>query len=113
MENLSEAARAVITSLQALPEAPELQRANIVIIGVSHFNTTPQVSGLRMCKFIPPSKHDKKVSHVVGGVSNGKGPGLVNVALAYVTQKALYVFSLVGRKIEPLQGSMTGLAVTG
>ncbi|GFF79038.1 hypothetical protein IFM61606_06084 [Aspergillus udagawae] len=29
MENLSEAARAVITSLQALPEAPELQRANI------------------------------------------------------------------------------------
>jgi hypothetical protein len=33
MENLSEAARAVITSLQALPEAPELQRANIVIIG--------------------------------------------------------------------------------
>jgi hypothetical protein len=65
------------------------------------------------CKFIPPSKHDKKVSHVVGGVSNDKGLGLVNVALAYVTQKALYVFSLVGRKIEPLQGSMTGLAVTG
>ncbi|GFF45340.1 hypothetical protein CNMCM6936_001671 [Aspergillus lentulus] len=33
MEHLSEAARIVITSLQALPEAPELQRANIAIIG--------------------------------------------------------------------------------
>ncbi|GFF26107.1 hypothetical protein IFM58399_01294 [Aspergillus lentulus] len=33
MEHLSEAARTVITSLQALPEAPELQRANIAIIG--------------------------------------------------------------------------------
>jgi hypothetical protein len=38
---------------------------------------------------------------------------LVNVALAYATQMALYAFSLVGRKIEPLLGSMTGLAVTG
>ncbi|GAQ08705.1 hypothetical protein ALT_6026 [Aspergillus lentulus] len=33
MEHLSEAARTVITALQALPEAPELQRANIAIIG--------------------------------------------------------------------------------
>ncbi|KAF7164867.1 hypothetical protein CNMCM5623_009294 [Aspergillus felis] len=33
MEDLSVAARAIITSLQALPDAPELQRANIAIIG--------------------------------------------------------------------------------
>ncbi|GIK00924.1 hypothetical protein Aspvir_004954 [Aspergillus viridinutans] len=44
-----------------------------------------------------------KISHVVRDVSNDKRPKLVNVALAYVTQKALYVFSIVGgRKAEPL-----------
>jgi hypothetical protein len=38
----------------------------------------------------------------LGDVGNGNGLELSNMALAYVTQKALHVFSVVGGwKIEP------------
>lgn len=63
-------------------------------------------------KFIPTSEHDKRVSAVLEDVANAKEVELLNVALAYVMQKAPYVFPIVGgRKVEHLKGSIAGLSV--
>ncbi|KAL4882419.1 NADP-dependent oxidoreductase domain-containing protein [Aspergillus karnatakaensis] len=64
-------------------------------------------------KFIPTSEHDKRVSAVLESVSNDKGSDLLHVPLAYVMQKAPYVFPIVGgRKVDHLKGSIKGLDVT-
>jgi aryl-alcohol dehydrogenase-like predicted oxidoreductase len=63
-------------------------------------------------KFIPTSQRDKTVSAVLEDVARAKGVELLNVALAYVMQKAPYVFPIVGgRKVEHLKGSIAGLSV--
>ncbi|RAK82054.1 aldo/keto reductase [Aspergillus fijiensis CBS 313.89] len=63
-------------------------------------------------KFIPTSEHDKKVSAVLEDISTAKGAEIVSVALAYVMQKAPYVFPIVGgRKVDHLRGSVAGLSV--
>lgn len=64
-------------------------------------------------KFVKVSEHDKLVSKVLEGIARDKGVELLHVALAYVQQKAPYVFPLVGqRKISHLAGSIAGLSVT-
>ncbi|PYI04437.1 Aldo/keto reductase [Aspergillus sclerotiicarbonarius CBS 121057] len=63
-------------------------------------------------KFIPTSEHDKRVSRVLEDIANAKGVDLLNIALAYVMNKAPYVFPIVGgRKVEHLKGSIAGLKV--
>lgn len=63
--------------------------------------------------FIPLSEHDKQVSLALEGIANRKGTGLLNIALAYVMQKAPYVFPIVGgRKVEHLKGNIEALTVT-
>lgn len=63
-------------------------------------------------KFIPTSDHDKKVSALLEDLANAKGVDLLNVALAYVMQKAPHVFPIVGgRTVEHLKGSIAGLSV--
>ncbi|KAG2179752.1 hypothetical protein INT43_003535 [Umbelopsis isabellina] len=59
------------------------------------------------------SDHDRKVSKVLENLANAKGTEITSVALAYVRQKAPYVFPIVGgRKLEHLKGNITALAVT-
>ncbi|KAE8422594.1 Norsolorinic acid reductase B [Aspergillus pseudocaelatus] len=54
---------------------------------------------------IPLSEHDRNVSRVLEIVATSKGVPLLQVALAYVAQKAPYVFPIVGvRKVEHLMG---------
>ncbi|OGM47431.1 sterigmatocystin biosynthesis dehydrogenase stcV [Aspergillus bombycis] len=54
---------------------------------------------------IPLSEHDRNVSGVLERVAMSKGVPMLQVALAYVVQKAPYVFPIVGvRKVEHLMG---------
>ncbi|PIG79624.1 sterigmatocystin biosynthesis dehydrogenase stcV [Aspergillus arachidicola] len=54
---------------------------------------------------IPLSEHDRSVSRVLEIVATSKGVPLLQVALAYVMQKAPYVFPIVGvRKVDHLTG---------
>ncbi|KAK6826682.1 Ta [Aspergillus parasiticus SU-1] len=54
---------------------------------------------------IPLSEHDRSVSRVLDIVATSKGVPLLQVALAYVMQKAPYVFPIVGvRKVDHLTG---------
>nr|AAS89996.1 NorB [Aspergillus flavus] len=54
---------------------------------------------------IPLSEHDRNVSRVLEIVATSKGVPLLQVALAYVMQKAPYVFPIVGvRKVDHLTG---------
>ncbi|KAB8269228.1 Norsolorinic acid reductase B [Aspergillus minisclerotigenes] len=54
---------------------------------------------------IPLSEHDRSVSRVLDRVATSKGVPLLQVALAYVMQKAPYVFPIVGvRKVDHLTG---------
>ncbi|KAE8324424.1 Norsolorinic acid reductase B [Aspergillus sergii] len=54
---------------------------------------------------IPLSEYDRSVSRVLEIVATSKGVPLLQVALAYVMQKAPYVFPIVGaRKVEHLMG---------
>jgi len=63
--------------------------------------------------FIPLSQRDKDVSKVLEKISKAKGVDLLHVALAYVMQKAPYVFPIVGgRKLEHIKGNIAGLAVS-
>ena len=63
--------------------------------------------------FIPTSEHDKKVSAALEDIGNAKGVKLLDVALAYVMQKSVYVFPIVGcRKIDHIKGSIASLSVT-
>lgn len=62
--------------------------------------------------FVPTSEHDKKVSKALEEISNRHGVPLLHIALAYVMQKATYVFPIVGgRKVEHIAGSIDGLSV--
>ncbi len=61
---------------------------------------------------IPLSELDKKVSKILEKVSNAKGVNILNVALAYILQKAPYVFAIVGgRKVDHIMGSVGALGV--
>jgi aryl-alcohol dehydrogenase-like predicted oxidoreductase len=63
-------------------------------------------------KAMKVSEHDKKVSKALEELSRKKGVNLLDVALAYVRQKAPYVFPIVGgRKLEHIKGSIAALDV--
>ncbi|OKL58557.1 Norsolorinic acid reductase B [Talaromyces atroroseus] len=60
----------------------------------------------------PIHQHDKDVYRVLEKISKTKGEnfGILHVALAYVMQKAPYVFPIVGgRTLEHIKGNITGL----
>jgi aryl-alcohol dehydrogenase-like predicted oxidoreductase len=65
--------------------------------------------------FIPTSDLDKQVSAVLDDLANQRGDGvsLLNIALAYVMQKAPYVFPIIGgRKLEHLLGNLKGFQIS-
>lgn len=62
--------------------------------------------------FIPTSARDKQVSGVLESLAKERGVTLLNIALAYVLQKAPYVFPIVGgRTIEHLKGNVPALGL--
>ncbi|KAL4809625.1 NADP-dependent oxidoreductase domain-containing protein [Aspergillus unguis] len=66
-------------------------------------------------KFIPLSEKDKQVAGVLERVADKRDDGisLLNVALAYIYQKAPYVFPILGaRTVDHLRGNIPALAVT-
>ena len=63
--------------------------------------------------FIPLSERDKQFSAQLESIADKMGVELLGVALAYVIQKAPYVFPIVGgRKIEHIKGSIKSLSVS-
>ncbi|CAO3668954.1 unnamed protein product [Umbelopsis ramanniana] len=59
------------------------------------------------------SDHDRNVSRVLENLANAKKTEITAVALAYVRQKAPYVFPIVGgRKLEHLKANIAALSVT-
>ncbi|KAK9431026.1 Aldo/keto reductase [Lipomyces doorenjongii] len=65
-------------------------------------------------KSVPPHQHDKDVSRVLERISKAKdeNTGILQVALAYVMQKAPYVFPIVGgRTLEHIKGNIAGLSL--
>lgn len=62
--------------------------------------------------FIKLSEHDKKVSQALDMLSNKKDVKLLEAALAYVRQKAPYVFPIVGGwRLEHIKGNIAALDV--
>ena len=63
--------------------------------------------------FVPVTPHDKHVSAALEKIANAKDADLFHIALAYVMQKAPYVFPIVGaRKLEHIKGNIAGLGVS-
>jgi aryl-alcohol dehydrogenase-like predicted oxidoreductase len=63
--------------------------------------------------FIPLSEHDKQVSLALERIADRKGATLLNLALAYVLQKAPYMFPIVGgRTVDHLAGNIAALDIT-
>ena len=59
-----------------------------------------------------PSEREKAVSRVLEGLAKVKNTQITSVALAYVMQKAPYVFPLVGgRKVDHIKGNIEALKV--
>lgn len=63
--------------------------------------------------FIAVTPRDKLVSAALEKIANAKGTEIFHVALAYVMQKAPYVFPIVGaRKLQHIKGNVAGLSVS-
>lgn len=63
-------------------------------------------------KFIPTSERDRAVSKILETIAEEKKCTLFHVAQAYVMQKTVYVFPIIGlRKVEHLDGGIEGLKV--
>ncbi|KAL3480236.1 NADP-dependent oxidoreductase domain-containing protein [Aspergillus californicus] len=63
--------------------------------------------------FIQTSQRDRDVSKVLETIAKKKGVDLLHVALAYIMDKAPYVFPIVGaRKLSHIEGSIAGLGVS-
>ncbi|KAJ5919575.1 hypothetical protein N7454_009410 [Penicillium verhagenii] len=61
----------------------------------------------------PPTENEKLVAKVLDEIATQKGTDLTSVALAYVRQKAPYVFPIVGgRKVEHLKGNIAALELS-
>ncbi|KAL3472719.1 NADP-dependent oxidoreductase domain-containing protein [Aspergillus californicus] len=59
-----------------------------------------------------PSQHAAAVTEVLAKIAGRRGSAITSVALAYVMQKAPYVFPIVGgRKLEHLQGNIEALSL--
>ena len=59
-----------------------------------------------------PSSVERAVSKVLEGISLAKDTAVTSIAMAYVMQKAPYVFPLVGgRKVEHIKGNINALNV--
>jgi aryl-alcohol dehydrogenase-like predicted oxidoreductase len=62
--------------------------------------------------FIPLSEHDKQVSLGLERIADKKGTTLLNLALAYVLQKAPYMFPIIGgRKVDHLASNIEALNI--
>ncbi|OJJ94624.1 hypothetical protein ASPACDRAFT_37617 [Aspergillus aculeatus ATCC 16872] len=60
----------------------------------------------------PPTAVEIAVSKVLEGIATKKDTDITSVALAYVMQKAPYVFPIVGgRKVDHLQGNIKALSI--
>lgn len=60
-----------------------------------------------------PTTAEKAVSKVFERIAKAKGTELTSVAIAYVMQKAPYVFPIVGcRKLEHLKGNVGALSIS-
>ncbi|KAL1954755.1 hypothetical protein VTO42DRAFT_755 [Malbranchea cinnamomea] len=63
-------------------------------------------------KFRPVSEHHRKVSRVLEEIAKAKGVELLQVAAAYVMQKAPYVFPIVGaRRVEHIKGIIPAVRI--
>lgn len=65
--------------------------------------------------FIPLDEHDKRISGVLEDLAAKREESvtILNMALAYVMQKAPYVFPIIGgRKVDHLLGNLKGLEIT-
>ncbi|KAF9878222.1 hypothetical protein CkaCkLH20_04260 [Colletotrichum karsti] len=63
--------------------------------------------------YIQPTARDRQVSKVLETMAVKKGVKILDVALAYVRQKAPYVFPIVGaRTVGHIRGSIAGLEVS-
>lgn len=64
--------------------------------------------------FIPLSDEDKHISSILEGIAEKKGNGatIFGAALAYILQKAPYVFPIVGgRKVDHIKGNIESLDI--
>lgn len=63
-------------------------------------------------KFFAKVEPYRKTSSVLEKIANAKGQKITDIALAYVLQKAPYVFPIVGgRKLQHIQGNVAALSV--
>lgn len=81
-------------------------------LGGGHFKTEEQRKKEEGRNFGPPSENDLKVSKVLEAVAKRKNTLITSVALAYVRQKAPYVFPICGgRKVDHLKGNIEALGL--
>lgn len=86
-------------------------------LGGGNFKTAAQfeaakVAGAGAGRAGAPSENTLKVARVLEAVAERKGTAITSVALAYIMQKAPYVFPIVGgRKIEHLKGNIEALSL--
>jgi aryl-alcohol dehydrogenase-like predicted oxidoreductase len=87
------------------------------VLGQRRFQTEASFNEREKSKegrnFVPLSDHDRKISKVLEDISKRKDAAIFDIALAYVMQKAPYIFPIVGgRKVSHIQGNIDGLAVS-
>ena len=82
-------------------------------LGGGSFKTEEQRKSTEGRKaFGPASEAEIKMIECLGTIANPKGVGLTSVALAWIMQKAPYVFPIVGgRKIDHLRGNIEALSL--
>jgi aryl-alcohol dehydrogenase-like predicted oxidoreductase len=86
-------------------------------LGGGNFKTAKQFEAARLegagaGRAGTPSEGTIKVAAVLEGVAERRGTAITSVALAYVMQKAPYVFPIVGgRNIEHLKGNIEALGL--
>lgn len=83
-------------------------------LGGGNFKTKAQreAMGEEGRKMFPPGDKQFKVTEALEAVANRHKTAVTSIALAYVQQKAPYVFPIVGgRKIEHLKGNIEALSL--
>jgi aryl-alcohol dehydrogenase-like predicted oxidoreductase len=81
-------------------------------LGGGNFKSDEQRKSQEQGRRSEASEAAIKISKVLEKIANAKKTQITSVALAYVMQKAPYVFPIVGgRKIEHLKGNIEGLTL--
>lgn len=81
-------------------------------LGGGNFKTEEQRKNDEGRKMRPPTEADIKMSEVLEGIGKAKGFPLTSVAMAYIMQKAPYVFPICGgRKVDHLKGNIEALSL--